>query len=224
MKKPIDVPVCNLSARIVPGDGRCRQYRFSGSASCHGCEAVMQQAQNIETREVGPMRVTGCSVEGCKSVVHARGMCWKHERSEMGIDPRTGKPLDGKAVLPVSKPHPMCKVAGCAKITQAGRDGMCKRHFSMAQREAGVLACNSAQAAEKIIKHVEQAALVQVKELIGTIPPVDFGLAAGFECKALDVVLGEKRRECLERLSSLSPVDAAIALVEMLLKIKRLEC
>jgi hypothetical protein len=110
-------------------------------------------------REDESMAKKICSVDGCESVVHARGMCWKHEREILGIDPSTGKSLAVAAALPGVKPaKPRCSVAGCTKQIQQA--GMCKRHRTLALLDAGV------DPVDKIIEHVVKAAKIQVEEVI----------------------------------------------------------
>jgi hypothetical protein len=85
-------------------------------------------------------------------------MCWKHEKSVLGINPNTGKPLRVVEPKTTKNTKPRCSVAGCTKQIQL--KGMCKRHITLSLSEA------SLDPVDKIIEHVEKAALVQVKEVL----------------------------------------------------------
>lgn len=82
-----------LRARISAA--QCDVNRRRGTFACDKCPGL-GAGSVIDPEEVA-VKSKICSVEGCSTVVHARGMCWKHERSELGIDPNTGKPLTVKA-------------------------------------------------------------------------------------------------------------------------------
>lgn len=42
-----------------------------------------------------------CVVPGCEKIAHRMGHCWTHEKSVLGIDPATGKPLSADKVAKV---------------------------------------------------------------------------------------------------------------------------
>ena len=81
---------------------------------CNDCPGLGVTVQEIKEETALEKKI--CSVNGCDSFVHARGMCWKHEKSELGINPNTGKPLD-KKVLKVVKAD--AKVAAPKPATPA---------------------------------------------------------------------------------------------------------
>lgn len=83
--------------------------------SCEGCPGLGQQITELKE---APVAQKICSVDGCGKSVHARGMCWGHERSVLGVNPATGMPL--KAVVPQSVPAPpVASVKAARKIVLA---------------------------------------------------------------------------------------------------------
>lgn len=85
---------CGINRKGLPGGPG--KPALAPCLSCEGCPGL-GVATVIEIEEVS-MSVRQCSVHNCTSLVHARGMCWKHEKSELGINPKTGKPLAPKPV------------------------------------------------------------------------------------------------------------------------------
>lgn len=84
-----------LNARIT--ERACEINRKSGRVlSCEGCPGLGVSSFMSEEDLVSKKK---CSVKGCTTDAHARGMCWKHERSELGVEPRSGKPLSHDKVV-----------------------------------------------------------------------------------------------------------------------------
>lgn len=118
------IKLCELSLRIAPGDGKCGQYRKSGSMSCRGCEA-WQQAQSISVEEVDVMAKKICAVAGCtKQAQHGTSdMCNAHfsaAQLEASVNPVSASKK--KKVGPR-----YCSVPGCQK--QLTRQGLCWGHL-----------------------------------------------------------------------------------------------
>jgi hypothetical protein len=75
----------------------CSTNRRSGNIfACTGCPGL-GAVVDIKVVEVVPMGKRVCSVFNCTKTVHAHGMCWAHERSELGINPATGLKLPAPA-------------------------------------------------------------------------------------------------------------------------------
>jgi hypothetical protein len=79
--------------------------------ACEGCSGLGGPV-TIDLEATVAKKI--CSVDGCSSVIHARGMCWKHERSVLGVDPNTGKPISKAGAIKITKkatkkpaPHPV---------------------------------------------------------------------------------------------------------------------
>lgn len=101
----IDLFECErLSAKISRAQCEVNRLRVDNGridvlaiSACKGCPGL-GAAVNIEAKE-GFVLDKICSVKGCGKKVHARGMCWRHERSVLGVDPATGHPLKMQNVL-----------------------------------------------------------------------------------------------------------------------------
>ena len=74
---------------------RIRKDDFSnGIWACRTCIGCPGLGEEIKINMEDVMAKKICTHPGCKNQLHARGYCWSHERSILGVDPATGKPID----------------------------------------------------------------------------------------------------------------------------------
>lgn len=69
-------------------------------APCVGCPGLGETVI-LDIKEGDIVEKKICKMPGCTKFVHARGMCWAHERSVLGINPQTGLPVNGAAPVKV---------------------------------------------------------------------------------------------------------------------------
>lgn len=153
--------------------------------SCKGCPGLGDEV--AELKELSMAKV--CSVEGCGLTAHARGMCWKHERSVLGINPATGKPLVAKinaAPLKVVKP-PKEKAA---KIYETAMASSCN--------ECGVVPCECFEDTTEVGAVVD-GVLIRFDTPPPAFPPPSVkDSAMAYE---IDALFASKRSEWLDDLA-----------------------
>jgi hypothetical protein len=203
---------CSLSLRIVPGDGKCQQYRKSASQTCMECTAFDPV---VPVTEVIIM-ASRCKIDGCERLAQHQknGMCYTH----FAASQQPSAEIDIAATKLASKPSskPRCSVAGCDK--QAQTQGLCKRHHTLARLEAGV--------------EQTSAAAIKPEQII---VPDDFGKVingvgnmASFGVDpviflALTEAMEAKKADWFVKLSGLKPGQAIMCTADMVRAIEKLE-
>lgn len=117
-----------------------------------------------------------------------------------------------------------CRVEGCTKYSQSGKDGMCKAHYAEAQKAAlptGVVIKPAVEYPE-----LDQD-VASVKESFGKVANADGGsVSFGVDLMvhmAMRDAWYEVERKALEALSGLSPASALIRAASFVQQIQRLE-
>jgi len=93
MNAGISKKQCDINRHSQPAGPN--RMAIKACLSCEGCPGLSEEITELKEAPVAKM----CSVKGCDHSVHARGMCWKHERSELGVNPANGMPVKPKTTM-----------------------------------------------------------------------------------------------------------------------------